>query len=224
MTEKIGNIYQFTGMNIYLPQRIDDQTIDTTSDVDGSPMRVILKFVKIPPFEELIPFFNTTFRKIMSELKLVQIQRHYYDPTSRIDVPTYKLEIWPGWATSIQDLDDGLLLSCDASHRILRTSTVRDILMDLFKMPDGKTKFKENAIKRIVNCIVMTGYNNKPYRVDDIDFNANPNSTFDWNGTQVTYVEYFKKSWSKQIKDLRQPLLVHRPKPKRGETVSPFNY
>ncbi|CAG2181038.1 unnamed protein product, partial [Oppiella nova] len=77
-----------------------------------------------------------------------------------------------------------------------------------------------NAQKRLVGSIVLTRYNNKPYRVDDIDFNSNPLSTFDWNGTPVTYVEYFKKSWQLDIKDHKQPLLVNRPKPRRGETES----
>ena len=214
---RIGTVFQFTGMNIYLPTQFEGMTIDTTTPVDGSPIRLTIEFIKVPHFDELIPFYNTAFRKIMRELKLVQIQRHYFDPTARIEVPQHKLEIWPGWATSIQELDDGLLLTCDASHRLLRTSTAKEIMQELFKLPDGKVNFKDNVKKRLLGTIVLTRYNNKPYRVDDIDFANNPMSTFNWNGTDVTYVDYFKKSWALDIKDLRQPLLVNRPKPKRGQ-------
>lgn len=219
VTDVLGQVMQFTGMNLFLPQRIDDMTINTMTPTDGSPIKIGLQFVKVPPFQELIPFYNTLFRKIMHELKLVQIQRHYYDPTAKIDVPIHKLEIWPGYVTSIQDMDGGLLLNCDASHRILRTSTAREVLLDIFKLPEGKARFKEMAQKRLCGCVILTRYNNMPYRIDDIDFSQSPNSTFNWNGKEVTYVEYFKKSWELDIKDMKQPLLIHRPKPRRGETV-----
>lgn len=219
VSNKIGSVYQFTGMNLFLPRQLPDMIIDTTNPADDSAIQVEIQFVKIPPFAELIPFYNTMFRKIMRELKLVQINRHYYDPTSKIDVPQHKLEIWPGYVTSVLDLDDGLLLSCDASHRLLRTSTAKEILKDLFQLPDGKSRFKENALKRLVGTIVLTRYNNRPYKVDDIDFNSNPMSTFNHNGKDVTYVEYFKSSWNIDIQDLRQPLLVNRPKPPKGQTV-----
>ena len=220
VADKIGTVYQFTGMNLYLPRQMPNMDIDTTSPADDTPVRVEIQFVKIPPFEELIPFYNTMFRKIMRELKLVQINRHYYDPTSKIDIPQHKLEMWPGYITSVLDLDDGLLLVCDASHRLLRTSTAKEVMKDLFNLPDGKARFRDNAFKRLVGCIVLTRYNNRPYKIDDIDFNSTPMSTFNFNGKDVTYVDYFKSSWNIQIQDLKQPLLVHKPKPPRGQTVT----
>jgi aubergine-like protein len=217
--EKIGSVMQFTGMNLYLPKLLENMAINTTTPTDGSPIKITLQFIKVPPFHELTPFYNTLFRRIMNDLKLVQIQRHHYDPTAKIDVPVHKLEIWPGYVTSIQDFDGGLLLNCDASHRILRTNTAKEVLQEIFKLPDGRTRFKEMAQKRLVGCVILTRYNNMPYRIDDISFDQNPMSTFNWNGREVTYVEYFKSSWEIDIKDLKQPLLIHRPKPKRGETV-----
>lgn len=137
------------------------------------------------------------------------------------EIPQHKLEVWPGYVTAVQDYDGGLMLNCDASHRILRTNTARDVLQDLMKLPDGKRDFKVNAQKRLIGCVVLTRYNNKPYRIDDISFDSNPESTFTKaDGSEITYIEYFKKSWQKDIQDKRQPLLVHRPKARKGEEVS----
>lgn len=41
--------------------------------------------------------------------------------------------------------------------------------------------------------IVLTDYNNKTYRVDDIDFNSTPKSTFATRDGEISYCEYYKK-------------------------------
>lgn len=40
---------------------------------------------------------------------------------------------------------------------------------------------------------MMTRYNNRTYRVDDIDWDKTPKDTFTLaNGQQVTFVEYYR--------------------------------
>jgi len=41
--------------------------------------------------------------------------------------------------------------------------------------------------------IVLTDYNNKTYRVDDVDFNSSPSSKFNTKDGDISYVEYYKK-------------------------------
>jgi len=60
----------------------------------------------------------------------------------------------------------------------------------------------------------MTSYNRKTYRVDDIEWSTTPKSTFDMQGQQTTFIEYFRKKYNKDIRDHDQPLLVSRPKKK----------
>ncbi|XP_048257294.1 piwi-like protein 1 [Haliotis rufescens] len=65
-------------------------------------------------------------------------------------------------------------------------------------------------------------YNNKTYRVDDIDWDKNPLDTFKMSdGSQITYKEYYKKSYEITVTDDKQPLLVSKPKKsdiRRGQT------
>lgn len=39
----------------------------------------------------------------------------------------------------------------------------------------------------LCNATVITRYNNKTYRIDDIDFESNPTSTFDQCGNKVSF-------------------------------------
>lgn len=82
------------------------------------------------------------------------------------------------------------------------------------------SNFKAEASKILVGSVVLTRYNNKPYRVDDIAYDLNPTKTFEKSdGSSISYIEYFKNNWGIDIKDNAQPLLVNRPKPKRGQTT-----
>lgn len=58
-------------------------------------------------------------------------------------------------------------------------------------------------------------YNNKTYRIDDIDWNKHPTDTFDQrDGSKVTFKEYLKSAYGQAPQDDKQPMLVSRPKDK----------
>ncbi|RWS20791.1 piwi-like protein 2, partial [Leptotrombidium deliense] len=83
--------------------------------------------------------------------------------------------------------------------------------------PDGRARFEELSKKRLEGCIVLTRYNNKPYRIDEVKFDITPKSEFTLsNGQKVTYLDYFKRHWNIEIRDPNQPMLVHQPR-KKGQ-------
>lgn len=65
----------------------------------------------------------------------------------------------------------------------------------------------------LVGKIVMTVYNRKTYRIDDIDFGQTPSSTFYLRkeDRNVTYIEYYHIRYLQRISQPTQPLLVSRP-------------
>ena len=97
--------------------------------------------------------------------------------------------------TTVVDREGGLLLNCDISHRVLRSSTVLHLLSDVYneynvrKGTSGtKRDFHTSVRKQVVGETVLTRYNNKFYKVDDMDFESSPMSTFvDAHGRSVTY-------------------------------------
>ncbi|XP_078401913.1 piwi-like protein 4 isoform X2 [Cetorhinus maximus] len=58
-------------------------------------------------------------------------------------------------------------------------------------------------------------YNNKTYRIDDIDWSVKPTNVFKKaDGTEVTYVDYYSQQYDIPITDLNQPMLVSQLKSK----------
>ena len=47
---------------------------------------------------------------------------------SEIPLEFFRLEVWPGYITSVCENEDGLMMLVDASHRVLRTETVLQLM------------------------------------------------------------------------------------------------
>ena len=67
-----------------------------------------------------------------------------------------RLEVWPGFVTSIMKLQNNVMLIADLSHKILHTPTVLDVMYDLFRKSRGDQNFHEACAKKLVGQIVMT--------------------------------------------------------------------
>lgn len=59
----------------------------------------------------------------------------------------------------------------------------------------------------------MTVYNRKTYRIDDVDFETTPSSTFHHRKEDrlITFIEFYRTQYQLDINILTQPLLVTRP-------------
>lgn len=56
----------------------------------------------------------------------------------------------------------------------------------------------------IIGRVVLTDYNNKTYRVDDVDFSITPESQFLMNRRElITYVDYYRTKYGIIIRDVR---------------------
>ena len=72
----------------------------------------------------------------------------------------------------------------------------------------------QNRIRaELVGKIVMTHYNNKTYRIEDIDFDKNPYHTFHLRkeDREITFAEYHERRYQLSITNRTQYMLVSRP-------------
>lgn len=121
-----------------------------------------------------------------------QVGRNYYNTKHAIEIPQHKLELWPGFSTSILHYESSVLLQADVSHKVLRKTTVLDFLYNLFNSRRGGA-FHEEATKKLVGEIVLTRYNNKTYRIDDISWDGRPGDKFETREGEVSFIEYYQK-------------------------------
>lgn len=209
----IGKTSTFDGTTLYLPFRLTDQKTRLPSvlkdEATQEPITftVELIFRRQQPMRECIYLYNIIFGRIMKELNLVRFGRKNFDPTAPTIIPQHKLEVWPGYVTAVDEYDDGVMLCLDVSHRVLCQTTVLDLMTNAYN--SNATSFKHNATSALLGAVVLTRYNNKTYRIDDIDFDRSPTDTFECRGKPISYLEYYKSAYEVDIRDKRQPLLVH---------------
>ena len=63
----------------------------------------------------------------------------------------------------------------------------------------------------MIGCTIMTSYNKKMYRIDDIDFSMNVDNKFtiEKTGESISYYDYYKNQWKLEIKEKNQFLIKH---------------
>lgn len=83
-----------------------------------------------------------------------------------------------------------ILLMCDVAHKVMRNDTVYDLMDEILKA--DRANFQNNLKQKALGLTVLTAYNNKTYRIDDIDFEKSPLTTFDQRGTAVSLKDYYR--------------------------------
>lgn len=127
----------------------------------------------------------------------------------QIDIPQHQLQLWPGYVTSIRQHEVDILLCAEVANKVMRTETVYDI-MDHCRRHEGNN-YQAAVQQAIRGMTVLTGYNNKTYRIDDVDFTLSPMSTFQTRDGDVTYFDYYQRKYNLTIRDPNQPLLISLP-------------
>ena len=206
----------FDGTLMFVVDRLDsDPTVLNTTTREGQVVKITLRLV-----EELKPtdfhymqFFNIVLRKVMDGLGLVQVRRDFFDPAAKKDLKQYKLEVWPGYVTSIRQHEEKILLCCEVGNKVLRTDTVLDQITEVHKRTGNNTSvFRSSVEKALLGCIVITRYNNKTYRIDQIDWDKNPRTEFEGRkGESLSLVQYYADKYGKTLRDLQQPLIISVP-------------
>lgn len=115
-------------------------------------------------------------------------------------------------------------MGVEIRHKFFRRQTALNVI-DLIKRR-GQDNLENRVRIELEGKIVMTMYNKKTYRIDDIDFSQNPESLFSLkNGQTISYRQYYYERYQVTIQTSVQPLLVSRPSRRdinRGNTEPIF--
>ncbi|KAM4828337.1 piwi-like protein 4 [Thomomys bottae] len=214
----------FDGVILFLSQKLEKKVTELSSKThrdETVKMTVTLTCELASSSPVCIQFFNIIFKKILKKLSMYQIGRNFYSPSEAMEIPQHKLSIWPGFAISVSHFESRLLFSADVSYKILRNETVLEFMTNLY-YNTGVSDFTQMCEKQLLGLIVLTRYNNKTYRIDDIDWSVKPVHTFQRrDGSEISYVDYYKQQYDITLSDLNQPVLVSLLKSKRNDNTEP---
>jgi aubergine-like protein len=110
----------------------------------------------------------------------------------QVDISAHNMQLWPGYVTSIRQHEHEILMCTEITHKVMRTDTVLDFLhfMQRNNDPDLQRSFKQ----KVLGLVVLTDYNNRTYRIDDVDYRKNPMSSFAMRTAQeITFAQYYKE-------------------------------
>ncbi|XP_040345584.1 piwi-like protein 4 isoform X2 [Herpailurus yagouaroundi] len=214
----------FDGVILFLTQKLEEKVTELSSETHrGGTVKMTITLTRELPASSsvCIQVFNIIFKKIFKKLAMYQIGRNFYKPSEPVEIPQHKLSLWPGFAISVSQFESRLLFTADVSYKILRNETVLEFMTDL-RQETTMSCFTQTCEKRLLGLIVLTRYNNKTYRIDDIDWSVKPTHTFQkQDGTEITYVDYYKQQYDITLSDLNQPVLVSLLKTKRNDNTEP---
>jgi aubergine-like protein len=210
--------YQPFNFMIYSPSHIDETTFTAEHDNVSYTVKLVpTGMLEVSGTEkESLVFMGRFFKVLQGNLKLKQVGRKYFNDKAPEEFSQWKLTVWPGYQSSLNQYKDHILINVDSCFKVLRETTVYEFLDDLMTKFQGN---QERVKEEMIGMTVMTRYNNQMYRIDDIDFQLNPKCTFPVKeGGEISYAEYYEKKYNKKLNYPKQPLLIHKKK-KDGTTI-----
>ncbi|CAL8124961.1 unnamed protein product, partial [Orchesella dallaii] len=203
----------FDGSSLYSPNRLHPDPMQLYSLHPYSQEKIELTVRMVaqlaPTDATCLQVYNVFARKCLQGMGLQEVGRNFYDQRQAIRLEGHRLELWPGFITTMRHHENSILLGVEVTHKVLRLDNCLQVINEIRR----RTRNDQNRItNEIVGAIVMTGFNCRTYQVDDIDWGLNPTSTFDLKGTKTTFADYYHNRYNIIIQDRQQPLLVSRPK------------
>ncbi|XP_068908412.1 piwi-like protein Ago3 isoform X2 [Tenebrio molitor] len=196
---------------LYLPAQIfaDKKEHNSVIPNTNEPVKMILIYKRKKKMGECLHLYNVLFKRIMHILLYTRMGRNYFSPDHKYLIPQHKLEVLPGFAVHVDEMEGGLMVCLDTQHRIIRCQTVYEFFHEV-RASDPRN-FKEQATNNLIGACVLTKYNNKTYVVDDIGWTMNPRDSFETkSGSKCSFVDYYKQHHNITIGDVDQPLLINR--------------
>ncbi|XP_066216827.1 piwi-like protein 4 [Saccopteryx leptura] len=209
----------FDGVILFLSQKLEEKVTELSAETRrGETVKMTITLTgELPASSPVsIQVFSIIFGRILKKLSMYQIGRNFYKPSEPVEIPQHRLSLWPGFTISVSQFESKLLFSADVSYKILRNETVMEFMTGLYHQA-GVSSFTQMCEKQLIGLIVLTRYNNKTYRIDDIDWSVKPTHSFQKrDGTEITYVDYYKQQYGITLSDLHQPMLVSLLKSKKN--------
>uniref|UniRef100_A0A1Q3F3E7 Putative translation initiation factor 2c eif-2c n=1 Tax=Culex tarsalis TaxID=7177 RepID=A0A1Q3F3E7_CULTA len=207
--------YLFDGTQLFTRNKLCDEEIQYETKYKANNEDYTIKLRRVGVVEgtneAAFQVYNLMNRKAMGGLRLQLIGRNFFDPDAKVNLSQYKIDLYPGYITSIRQHEQDVLMCAELTHKVMRTDTCHDLFEKC--MMNQRGNLQDNYKREVIGATVMTTYgSNKMYVVNDVDFSLSPESTFETRNGPITFFQYFRDRYNVTIKDRGQPMLVSRSK------------
>lgn len=205
--------YIYDGIALYSPNIFateEDLTLRSAAHEDGMVYTLHVRAcTMLPPGDPMyMQLFNTIIKKGLIGMGLEEIGGKYFDHNAAFKIPRRKLELWPGFVTSMEVKEDYIVISVEITHKIIHLDSVHHLMKTIW-WNNYNLGCQMDAIKEdLLDGIIITHYNRKEYKILDISWDLNPLSKFNHRGQEITFAQYYQEEYQLNIGDLTQPLLL----------------
>jgi aubergine-like protein len=173
-----------------------------------------------PTDKDHLNFLKIFFNSLMRGLRFETIGRKSFNSAKAHSLDAHKIKVWPGFDARLIMKESGVLLNIDVCFKVVRQDTVLAYMNELRTRIEQKGgDWKEELQEALKGTTVVTRYNQKTYKVERVDFAQSPDTTFDKQGTQVSYKDYYKTRYNENITESNQPLLINKDR-KTGNEIA----
>lgn len=205
----------FDGYTLYSFNDLgDDYETKSHHEVTGQDVTIQLHKVAVqgPESPNFFHLSNLIMRKLLELAGMRMIGRSYYQFDKKIDIDRFSLTLFPGFETAINVYEGVLMMNVDLSHKVINNVSIYQRLQNIFAQFQEYKLAQDTAMRELVGQIVITTYNHKTYKIDDIAWDKTPEITFNQrDGKTISLIDYYQERYQLQINDHTQPLLVSKP-------------
>ncbi|KAL4483007.1 hypothetical protein ABPG74_019033 [Tetrahymena malaccensis] len=233
----IGKFY-FSGKSLFTLRNISENKINEIENIDSIivdkqkysiSLRYIKRFevndedaqnldkttVNYKKGNQVTQLLNIILKSVMRDEKYLEIGKNskFFEVETKADIQiknknqvTSVLEAYKGFTFNVSPSQEKIYIMIDYCSRIIRKETALEYL---------------SYSDQISGLSVITKYNNyQIYLIDRVDYNKKPTSTFLNKRTniQISFAQYYLERYNIKIKDMNQPLLVHKRKYREANT------
>ncbi|CAM9691716.1 unnamed protein product [Rangifer tarandus platyrhynchus] len=208
----LGNRCIYDGKSLLLPHSLGETKKEVVSKLKNEPVTITFELSRElqTTSPDCLRYYNILFRKMLEKMDLNQIGRNYYNKNKKTEFNEYRLEIWPGYVTSILPYEIGLTLCADVSHKLLRMETAYDLISHTREKARGEDA-KEKILRELVGSSVLT-------KVYSLEFSFWEQAPFEvprsLNATDVRCS--VQQRYGTVVTTLNQPLLITKGKWKKS--------
>lgn len=137
-----------------------------------------------------------------------------FDPENAREHDLLGIDVWPGHQAHLALRENGIMLQVTSVHQVMRrTETVLDKIRVIKEANEARGRdYVREVADAVVGRNIVTTYNKRTYKLDDIAFDKTPDSTFTLMSQgeeyHVSFADYLRSQHKVDVVEPNQPMLV----------------